>query len=87
MPTDQAQRLLERATRLLSDVKDAPNDSPDARTARRAHELRETVGVLLILCEPLARESGNARMVELDARTSRACFTVELDGTALLSEN
>ena len=90
MPTDQAQRLLERATRLLSDVQNAPNDAPAARTARRTHELRQTVGVLLILTDRLAREHGNAPMVELEARTDgtgRACFTVELDNLDPLSLN
>ena len=44
MPAEQAQRLLERATRLLEDVQNAPNDAPAARTARRAHELRADCG-------------------------------------------
>ena len=55
--TEQIGRLLERATRLLEDVEDARAE----RTRRRAHELRQTVGVLLILTERLARECGNAR--------------------------
>ena len=77
--TEQIGRLLQRAERLLEDVENAPGDTPDARTARRAHELRETVGVLLILTERLARKHGNDPMVEPDARTGRACYTVELD--------
>ena len=84
---EQAERLLERAACLLEDVKDASNHTPDARTARRAHELRQTVGVLLILSERLARQHGNARMVELDARTGRASFVVDLEGTDPLSAN
>ena len=87
---DQAERLLERAACLLSDVQNAPNDAPAARTRRRTHELRQTVGVLLILTERLARERGNDPMVELEARTDgtgRARFTVELDGIDPLSAN
>ena len=87
MPAEQAERLLERATRLLSDVQHASNDTPAERTARRAHELRQTVGVLLILCERVAREHGNESMVELHAYTGEVCYTVELDNTAPLSEN
>ena len=78
MFTDQAKRLLERATRLPGAVQDPPGNTPDARTGRRAHELRQTVAVLLILCEGLARETGNDPMVELEARTDgtgRASFT------------
>jgi len=81
--TEQIGRLLERATRLLEDVEDAPAE----RTRRRAHELRQTVGVLLILTERLARECGNASMVELDARAGRASFTVDLDHTNPLPDS
>jgi len=90
MPTEQAERLLDRATRLLSDVKDAAAGAPDARTRRRAHELRQTAAVLLILTERLAREYGNDSMVTLDTRadgTGRACYTVDLEGTDPLSAN
>ena len=65
----------------------ATEHTPSKRTARTAHELRECLGVLLILTERLARESGNARMVELDARTGRASFVVDLEGTDPLSAN
>ena len=84
--TEQIGRLLERATRLLKDVENAPGDTPAERTRRRAHELRECLGVLLILAERLARERGNDPMVEPDARTGRACYTVELDNLDPLPE-
>ena len=44
------------------------------------------MGVLLILCEGLARETGNHAMLELDSDTGRATFTVALDHTDALPE-
>jgi len=62
-------------------VQDEPGNT-NARMGRRAHELRQTVAVLLILCEGLARETGNDLMVTLDTNpdgTGRASFTAQLD--------
>ena len=87
---DQIARLLERTTRLLEDVQNAPDDTPDERTRRRTHELRQAVGALLILTERLARERGNAPMVEMGEGadgTGRVSFTVDLEGTELSPAN
>ena len=87
---EQIARLLERTTRLLEDVTAAREDTPDERTARRTHQLREHAAALLILCEGLARETGNDPMVTLEARpdgTGRACYAVELENTGALSAN
>jgi hypothetical protein len=85
---DQIDRLLADAQALAS----ALDDGPDGRTKRRAHRLRETVGVLLILSERLARDEGNERMVTLDNHgdgTGAASFTVSLDDgiDAVLADN
>jgi hypothetical protein len=75
---DQIDRLLADARELVS----ALDDGPDGRTKRRAHRLRETAGVLLILSERLARDEGNGSMVTLDDNgdgTGTASFTVSLD--------
>ena len=80
--TEQLDRLLTDAQRLLRDVDDADSDTPDQRTRRRTHELRQTVGVLLVLTERLARENGNGSLVTLDNHgdgTGTASFTVNLD--------
>ena len=77
--TDQIDRLLRDATRLLRAVDEGMGDAPDERTRRRTHELRQTVGVLLILSERLAREHGNGSMAVLDRDTGTASFTVNLD--------
>jgi hypothetical protein len=42
------------------------------RTRRRAHRLRETLGVALIMSEMLARETGNGPMVEMRGRPDGA---------------
>jgi len=85
--TEQIGRLLQRAERLLGAVQAARQDTPAERIARQAHELREHVAALLILCEGLARETGNGSMVELDSDTGRARFTVELDHTDPLPDS
>ena len=80
--TEQIDRLLNDAADLLRDVDDATEDTPDERTRRRAHKLRQTVGALLVLSERLAREHGNGSMVTLDHNgdgTGTASFTVNLD--------
>ena len=90
VPAGQAERLLDRATRLLSDVQTATAGTPDERTERRTHELRQTVGVLLLVCERLARTHGNAAMVKVDTNadgTGRATYVVDLKGTDPLSAN
>ena len=85
--TEQLDRLLEDAQRLLRDVDDATEDTPDQRTRRRTHELRQTLGVLLILSERLARDEGNDSMVTLDRDTGTASFTVNLDDGVALVDN
>ena len=80
--TEQLDRLLNDAQRLLRDVDDATEDIPDQRTRRRTHELRQTLGVLLVLTERLARDAGNGSLVTLDNHgdgTGTATFTVALD--------
>jgi len=77
--TEQLDRLLEDAQRLLRDVDDATEDTPDERTRRRTHELRQTLGVLVVLSERLARDTGNDSMVTLDRDTGAVSFTVALD--------
>jgi hypothetical protein len=77
--TTQIDQLLDDARELVSALDD---DGPDGRTARDTHRLRETVGVLLILSERLARQTGNERLVTLDDNgdgTGTASFTVSLD--------
>jgi hypothetical protein len=77
--TNQIGRILEDANDLADALSD---DAPDGRTARDTHRLRETVGVLLILSERLARDEGNERLVTLDNHgdgTGTASFTVSLD--------
>ena len=79
--TEQINRLLNDAAELVQAVDDATEDTPDERTRRRTHELRQTVGVLLILSERLARDTGNDSMVTLDRNgdgTGTASFTVNL---------
>jgi hypothetical protein len=85
---DQIDRLLADAQALAS----ALDDGPDGRRKRRAHRLRETAGVLLILSERLARQTGNERMVTLDNHgdgTGTASVTVSLDDgiDAVLADN
>ena len=80
--TDKIGRLLNDAADLLRDVDDGTEDTPDERTRRRTHELRQTLGVLLILSERLARDEGNDSLVTLDNHgdgTGTAAFTVALD--------
>ena len=71
--TEQIGRLLARAERLLGDVETA-RDTPAARTRRRAGELRQTIAVLLIFTERIARETGNAPMVLRLGRDWLACW-------------
>ena len=88
--TEQLDRLLEDAQRLLRDVDDATEDTPEGRTRRRTHELRQTLGVLLILSERLARDEGNDSMLTLDRNgdgTGTAAFTVNLDDGVALGDN
>jgi hypothetical protein len=75
---DQIARLLDDADELVS----ALDDGPDGRRRRDAHRLRETIGVLLVLSERLARDEGSGSMVTLDDNgdgTGTASFTVSLD--------
>ena len=80
--TEQINRLLNDAAELVQAVDDATEDTPDERTKRRTHDLRQTLGVLLILSERLARDTGNDSLVTLDGNgdgTGTASFTVALD--------
>ena len=88
--TEQIDRLLTDAAELVQAVDDATEDTPDARTRRRTHELRQTLGVLMILSERLARDEGNDSMLTLDRNgdgTGTAAFTVNLDDGVALGDN
>jgi len=85
METEQlADRLSDLASRAeyLANTIYLGEDTPDERMRRDAHDLRETLGLALVLAERLAREHGNLRMVEtteLDDGTGEASFAVNLD--------
>ena len=80
--------LASRLSRLASDAESlaetirSGTEAPPDRTRRRAHRLRETLGVALVLSEMLARETGNGPMVEMGGRpdgTGEVRFVVDLD--------
>jgi hypothetical protein len=84
--------LAARLSKLASDAESlaetirTQNDALPERTRRRAHQLRETLGVALIMSEMLARETGNGPMVEMRGRpdgAGEARFVVDLDGVEL----
>lgn len=79
MTADRIDGLLNEARGLLDAIREGEADD---RTRRRAHRLRETLGVALILSEHLARDAGNGPMVELEATADggRVAFSVDLDG-------
>jgi hypothetical protein len=70
--------LLDEARGLLDAIREGEADD---RARRRAHRLRETLGVALILSERLARDAGNDAMVRLEATADggRVAFSVDLD--------
>lgn len=66
----------------LADTIRSGGEAPPERTRRQAHQLRETLGVALILSEMLARETGNGPMVKVNGRpdgTGEARFALNLD--------
>lgn len=85
METEQlANRLSDLASRAeyLANTIYLGEDTPDERMRRDAHDLRETLGLALVLAERLAREHGNRRMVTFDERddnTGEARFQIALD--------
>jgi hypothetical protein len=70
--------LLDDARDLLEAIREGKEDD---RARRRAHRLRETIGVALILSERFARDVGNDEMVKLErvADGGRASFSVDLN--------
>ena len=84
METEQlANRLSDLASRAeyLANTIHLGEDTSDERMRRDAHDLRETLGLALVLAERLAREHGNLRMVTLGERdegTSEARYQVAL---------
>jgi len=85
METEElANRLSDLASRAeyLANTIYLGEDTPDERMRRDAQDLRETLGLALVLAERLAREHGNLHMVTLDeqdADTAEARFEVALD--------
>ena len=78
--------LLRKAQDLLRDVQDGSSDDETERTRRRAHRLRETLGVALIVSERFAQQHENGSMIELDSHgdgTGTASFTVDLSSAEL----
>jgi uncharacterized membrane protein YccC len=75
---DQLAGLLDEARGLLDAIREGEADN---RARRRAHGLRETLGVALILSERLARDAGNDEMVQLErsGHGGRVSFSVDLD--------
>jgi hypothetical protein len=77
---DRIDGLLDDAADLMEAIREGEGGD---RARRRAHRLRETLGVALILSERLAREKGNDVMVQLEAVADggRASFSVDLDSS------
>ena len=81
---DSIRDLLQGAADLEKAIREGIQDenTPNERTRRRAHRLRETLGVALVLSERLTREFGNGEMVRLepsDEGTGQASFSIVLD--------
>jgi len=70
-PLDNLDDLLDEADRLNDAIKDGiiEDDIPSDRTARRAHQLREALGLALVHAERLARSTGNDPRVVFDEGT------------------
>lgn len=79
-----ASRLSDLASRAeyLANTIYSGEDTPDERMRRDAHDLRETLGLALVLAERLARDHGNRRMVTLDEKgddTGEARYQIALN--------
>lgn len=78
---DRLSGLASRAEHLANTIY-VGEDISDERMRRDARDLRETLGIALVLAERLAREHGNLRMVTLDEQDEdigEAHFEVALD--------
>ena len=82
----QLSKIVGDAESLAETIRTQKDPPLPERTRRRAHRLRETLGVALIMSEMLARETGNGPMVEMRGRpdgAGEARFVVDLDGVEL----
>lgn len=77
----QIEALTEDARDLAHSIRE-DDEQPAERTRRRAHQLREHLGVALILSERLARQKGNGEMLKLEDRedgTGRVSYTANVE--------
>jgi hypothetical protein len=79
----QLEALAEDARDLAHAIR-TTGDMPRGQAQQHGHQLRETLGVALILAERLNRQQGNAQMVETTENpggTEEVAYLINLDPT------
>lgn len=77
--------LASEAASLAKTIRGSDGDVPE-RTRRRAHNLRQHFGMLLVLSNRLAKEHGNESMLRTNVHedgSATVAFTVDLDSADL----
>jgi len=85
----QVEALAEDARDLAHSIRDDDNQPAD-RSRQRAHQLRQHMGIALVLAERLAQQKGNAEMLTTtDQRdgTGQVCYTIDLEPTEIAPVN
>jgi len=84
---DQLETLAEDARDLADAIRtDDTGDMPQVQAQQHGHQLRETLGVALILAERLNRQQGNAQMVEITEQPDgigEVCYEISVDPTSV----
>ena len=79
----QLEALAEDARDLAHSIR-TTGEMPRGQAQQHAHQLRETLGVALVLAERLARQQGTDRMVEISRHldgTGEVRYEISLDPT------
>ena len=81
---DQLETLAEDARDLAHAIR--TGDMPRSQAQQHGHQLRETLGVALILAERLNRQQGNAQMVVINEQPDgigEVCYEISVDPTSV----
>jgi len=82
---DRLSDLASEAASLANTIRDSEESMPE-RTRRRAHNLRQHFGVLMVLSNRLAKKHGNESMLRTNVHedgNATVAFTVDLDSADL----